>query len=113
MESSSLYELSDVSDDCIPPMHDSDSENDDQTWWIQKLQLTDTDRQVLLSGSELTDSLVNAAQMLLAAQYPKMKGFQDTNVGRHLAFSAVPRNCIQIFHIGKFNMVLHVQATSP
>lgn len=60
---------------------------------------------MLLTGKELNDSLVNAAQMVLASQFPGIKGFQDTNHGLVLSFSKVPDNCVQIFFIGEFYYV--------
>ena len=58
---------------------------------------SDSDRQCLLSGKELNDSLINAAQTLLAAQYPQIKGFQNTNCERYLNFLNLPKNCVQFF----------------
>ena len=69
---------------------DSESSSESQKWWIKALHLADTDHQALVSGGELTDSLIMAAQTILASQYPEIRGFQDTNNG-------VSKNCVQIF----------------
>ena len=50
-----------------------------------------SDRQCLSSGKELNDSLINAAQ------YPQIKGFQNTNCERYLNFLNLPKNCVQFF----------------
>ena len=85
-----------------------------QNWWVETLHLADTDRHALLSGGELSDAVINAAQKMLATQYPNISGLQDTNRGRRLMFSSSPRNCIQIFHIGELvhAVYLHVQCSS-
>ena len=83
------------------PGGDSDSSSESQKWWIKDLHLADTDHQALLSGEELTDSLIFAAQTLLATQYPEIGGLQDTNKGKYLTFSSAPKNCVQIFYVGE------------
>ena len=80
---------------------DSESSSESQKWWIKALHLADTDHQALVSGGELTDSLIMAAQTMLASQYPEIRGFQDTNKGRYLTFSGVSKNCVQIFYVGE------------
>lgn len=80
---------------------DSESSSELQKWWIKALHLADTDHQALVSGGELTDSLIMAAQTMLASQYPEIGGFQDTNKGRYLTFSGVSKNCVQIFYVGE------------
>ena len=49
----------------------------------------------------MTDSLIMAAQTMLAAQYPEIRGLQDTIKGTYLTFSSVPKNCVQIFYVGE------------
>ena len=80
---------------------DSESSSESQKWWIKALHLADTDHYALVSGGELTDSLIMAAQIMLASQYPEIRGLQDTNTGRYLTFSGVSRNCVQIFYVGE------------
>ena len=48
-----------------------------------------------------------AAQTMLAAQYPEVRGLQDTNKGRYLTFSSVPINCVQIFYVGELANCVH------
>ena len=61
----------------------------------------DTDHRALVSGEELTDSLIMAAQTMLAAPYPEIRGLQDIFKGRYLTFSSIPKNCVQIFYVGE------------
>ena len=75
--------------------------------WISQLKLYKCDQDVLLSGKELTGSLINAAQLLLSKQYPSVAGFQDTNLGTYLKFSKV--NGLQIFHIGMIFIAICVK----
>ena len=70
-----------VDDNAITPEHLQTK------WWIKELHLAISDRNALLSGGELTDS-INASQWLLAHQYPRVKGFQDTFHSQLLSFSS-------------------------
>ena len=71
-------------------------------WWIEDLGLYDTDKEILLSQSELTDNIINAAQILLSVQFPSISGFQNTLLGSKLQFKHVSReiSSIQIHHTG-------------
>ena len=71
-------------------------------WWIEALGLYDSDKEVLLSQSELTDNIINAAQILLRAQFPSVGGFQNTLLGNKLQFKPVSKetSSIQIHHTG-------------
>ena len=74
------------------PIVVSDSDPDPLiNWWIEALGLYDTDKKILLSHSELTDSIINAAQILLRAQFPSISGFQNTLFGSKLRFKPVSR----------------------
>ena len=68
-------------------------------WWIKDLQLALSDRNALLSGKDLTEAIMNAVQMLLHHQFPRVKGLQDTGLSRFLSFSTTKRNAVQIFHV--------------
>ena len=81
----------------------SETDEDPQiNWWIEYLSLHDQDELILQSGEELTDNIINAAQMLLSKQFPKVAGFQDTIFAHNLNFRAVSRNVpsVQILHTG-------------
>ena len=77
-------------------------------WWIEDLNLYSVDYEVLIYGKELNDSLINAAQVLLDAQFPNIEGFQNTIWGHitwilsQLATSCKPS--VQILHTG----MLHI-----
>ena len=87
-------------------MSDSDPEPD-FSWWIEGLGLYDTDREVLLSSKELTDTIVDASQVLLSLQFPSIAGFQSTLLGQNLSFRAVSQDVtsVQIIHTGRYEIV--------
>ena len=55
---------------------------------------------------KLNDSLINAAQVLLDAQFPNIEGFQNTIWGHNLDFKPVTlcKPSVQILHTG----MLHI-----
>ena len=70
-------------------------------WWIRELNLYMSDKDCLENGSEVTDNIINAAQILLKHQFHHIAGFQNTLLGYHLQFvsiSSLP--AIQILHTG-------------
>lgn len=73
-------------------------------WWIKELKLAKSDLLRLMSGGELTDSLMNAAQDLLAKQFAGYLSFQDVTLGRLLMFEPVHMTskglAVQILHTG-------------
>lgn len=75
-----------------------------QDFWLEYLALSASDKDRLLTGRELTDSLMNASQNLLQSQFPNCCGFQDVNLGSLLSFSPVSiKNggvAVQILHTG-------------
>ena len=75
-------------------------------WWIEDLNLYSVDYEVLIYGKELNDSLINAAQVLLDAQFPNIEGFQNTIWGHNLDFKPVTscKPSVQILHTG----MLHI-----
>ena len=46
-------------------------------WWIEAFGLYDSDKEILISQSELIDNIINAAQILLGAQFPSIGEFQS------------------------------------
>ena len=90
------YELVGNSDE---PVFVSDSGSDPLiSWWIEALGLYETDKETLLSQSELTDNIINAAQILLSAQFPSIGGFQNTLLGMKLQFKPVSREISDSSH---------------
>ena len=69
-------------------------------WWIQDLNLTNSDYDILLTDTELSQGIVNAAQLLLSKQCPRLVGFQDTTLGPLLQFSIASNKGVQILHLG-------------
>ena len=89
------------------PIVISDSDPDlDINWWIQDLFLNQRDRELLQTGKELTDNIVNAAQTLLSEQYPSLKGFQSTCLGQHLDFKPISQEIpsVQELHTGLYTI---------
>ena len=85
---------------------DEDAASPKYVWWIQDLNLQESDRSILLStSSEINDSIINAAQMLLSQQNRHLEGFQDTALGRRLRFSTVEQKGVQILHLGEEHRV--------
>ena len=69
--------------------------------WIPDLELTQTDRDTLLSSiAWVTDSIVNAAQSLLKKANPRMAGFQSVALGLTMSFDVEPGEFVQILHSG-------------
>jgi len=77
---------------------------DENDWWIQNLKLKESDRALLLNGSELNDNLINAAHCLLSSQFSEFDGFQNTILAHHLKFWPVSNSTlsIQILHAGTY-----------
>jgi len=71
-------------------------------WWIKTLKLTESDRALLLNGSDLNDKLINAAHCLLRSQFSELQGFQNPILAHHLKFQPVSNTtlCVQILHAG-------------
>ena len=65
------------------------------------MKLTEFDRKRLTAGEELPGSIINAAQYLLACQFPHLEGFQDTALGLYLQFRKIKNSGVQILHTGK------------
>lgn len=49
-----------------------------QGHWNKELDLTNLDREALVSGQRLTDKHMHAAQTLLKVQFPHLQGLQTT-----------------------------------
>ena len=60
-----------------------------EDWWIAGLKLSSDDLERLLTGMDLTDTLINAAQSILQRQFSGCSGFQDVALGTlHLVLSS-------------------------
>ena len=75
---------------------------DENDWWIKNLKLKESDRVLLLNGSDLNDTLINAAHSLLSSQFSEIEGFQNTILVYNLKFQPVSNTTlsIQILHAG-------------
>ena len=81
-----------------------DSHGLETRWWIEELQLKESDCNTLISGMELNDRLINAAQTVLRKQFPNISGFQNTLRGFRLAFVPIPQECkaVQVLFTGTY-----------
>jgi hypothetical protein len=76
-----------------------DATTPETKWWIKDLQSALSDRNALLSGKDVTETLMNAVQTLLHHQFPRVKGLQDMGLSHYLSFTSTKRNAVQIFHV--------------
>jgi len=75
---------------------ETDEVNDGSWIRVHGTLLKNPDKLILLMGNELNDRLINAAQKMLMAQFPLLKGLQSTLVQYHLGYW--PDNYLQIVH---------------
>ena len=68
-----------------------DANETENFWWVKDLNLYESNCDRLFCGLELTDNIVNAAQRILAKQFPEISGFQDTFNAHKLTFKSVPQ----------------------
>ena len=67
-------------------------------WWIEKLNLLDSDKETLISGAWLNASIITACQVILANQFKSKSGFQDVVHGILMNFTIQSQRFIQILH---------------
>ena len=79
-----------------------------EDWWIAGLKLSSDDLERLLTGMELTDTIINAAQSILQRQFPGCSGFQDVTLGPLLSFCPVSGSAVQILHTGKLSNKVYI-----
>ena len=74
----------------------------DDDWWMKELNLRESNRLILLNGSDLNDNIINAAQRLLKSQFSEIEGFQNTILAHNLKFKPTSSRTlsIQILHAG-------------
>ena len=75
--------------------------------WINNglVTLSIADKAILEGKEWLTDSIVNAAQTMLADQFNMTTGFQSTNAGLCMTFTIEPDEFVQILHDGSAHWV--------
>ena len=85
-------------------------------WWIESLNLLDSDKQTLTSGAWLNASIITACQVILASQFNSKSGFQDVVHGILMDFSIQTECFIQILHDADRNhwvVFTNVASTEP
>ena len=75
--------------------------------WINNgvVRLSMADKAILEGKEWLTDSIMNAAQTMLADQFSMTTGFQSTNAGLCMTFTIEPDEFVQILHDGSAHWV--------
>ena len=63
-----------------------------------KIQLTEIDRNIIISGEELNDNHINFAQELLKRQFRTISGLQTTLFLSRLKETLPATNCVQVVH---------------
>lgn len=70
--------------------------------WLTDLQLKQSDRDILLSVTGwLTDTIIDAAQILLAQQFPNISGLQSVALGLTMAFNIQTGEFVQILNTSR------------
>ena len=68
-------------------------------YWLEDLCLYPADKESISAGKWITDTVVNAAQMLLQKAYPHIGGLQDTVLAETLAFDIQRGEFVQVLNI--------------
>lgn len=69
--------------------------------WLESLHLRQCDKEILLSPTGwLNDALINAAQNLLAKQFPNLCGFQNSLLNVTMGFTVQSGEFLQIINTG-------------
>ena len=81
------------------------SKQTDVKMWIAELELSSSDKEILLSPTAwLTDSIIDAAQNLLKKEFP-VPGLQSVGCGLTMTFAIQPGEFIQILNTGQGHWV--------
>ena len=81
------------------------SKQTDVKMWIPELELSSSDKEILLSPTAwLTDSIIDAAQNLLKKEFP-VPGLQSVGCGLTMTFAIQPGEFIQILNTGQGHWV--------
>ena len=68
-------------------------------YWLKDLQLYEADRQSLSLGKWLTDSIIDADQVLLTQAHPHVGGLESVILGETLAFTIQRGEFVQILDV--------------
>lgn len=80
-----------------------------QDFWISKLGLFNTDKEILKSEEQwLTDSIIHGAQLMIAEQAKDITGLQSPQCGRSATFKPISHRskCLQILHMSGNHWIL-------
>ena len=79
----------------------SDSDPD-PVYWIQKLDLYDSDLHCLEELMDVTENVMNASQMVLKSQFKEIGGLLTIAHAQSLLCDKTPEDvlCVQILHTG-------------
>ncbi len=83
--------------------------------WLPDFQLFESDRDCILSPTGwLTDTIINAVQIMLKKQFPHINGLQDTCLGSVYQFNSLQGEFIQIlFSPGHWLTISTMGLTHP
>lgn len=59
------------------------------------------DKDVIIKGTWLTDSIINAGMKLMKEAYPHIEGLQETALGETLTFNVSKGAFVQILNVGR------------
>lgn len=70
-------------------------------YWISNLKLRPEDKLIINKGKWLTDTIINAFQILLQNFHPQVGGLQDTVLAETLAFNIEKGDFVQILNLSR------------
>lgn len=74
-------------------------------YWLEDLQLTQEDKQVVSKGKWLTDSVITAAQKLMKRKYPHIGGLQNTVLAETLSFDVQRGQFVQVLNVSRSHWI--------
>ena len=86
----------------------SDLSEPDSPKWLPDLGLTPIEQQIIRQSQCLTDSVINAVQILLREQFTDVGGLQSTLIASTVKGDILPGNSIQILHRTNHWLCIHV-----
>lgn len=72
-----------------------------EKYWVKELKLVSCDKDIIVKGAWLTDTVINAGLMLMKKAFPHILGLQETSLGETLSFAVSKANFVQILNVGR------------
>lgn len=70
------------------------------SYWIEELQLTLKDKDIISKGAWLNDNIVSAELALMNNTFLHIEGLQESILGETLTFNVCQRAFVQFLHVG-------------